>query len=252
MLQVQYISDIHLEFMHIKKIESITRKIIPVHPILILCGDIDNPFSKGYNFFIQEMSNKFEKVFLISGNHEYYGGKSIEETEIQIKNIVKDYKNVSYLQNSYEDYKGIRWIGTTLWTNVIETEYKINDIYSIKNMSIETYNNLHKQSVDFLTKILDETENNCIIITHHLPSYKLINESFLDSKVSMYNQWFAGSLDDIIIKYNDKIRGWFYGHTHIPLDIIIHKVNTYCNPIGYKGENPKKEYNKYTNVYIQN
>jgi len=248
MLPVQYISDIHLEFRHIEEIKSIIRKIIPVCPILIFAGDIGNPFYNGYNLFIQEMSNKFEKVFLISGNHEYYGGKSIEETDDQIKNIVKDYINVSYLQNSYEDYKGIRWIGTTLWSNVIESDYKINDIYSIKNMSIEMYNKLHQSSVEFLTKILDIDSVKCIIITHHLPSYKLINESFLDPKVSMYNQWFAGSLDDIIIKYNDKIKGWFYGHTHIPLDIMIHNINTYCNPIGYKGENRKIEYNKYTHI----
>jgi hypothetical protein len=245
MLTIQYISDIHLEFLHIEEIKSKARKIIPICPILILAGDIGNPFQKGYKLFIEEMNNKFEKVFIISGNHEYYGGKSMEETEIQIKDIIKDYKNVSYLQNSYEDYNGIRYIGTTLWSNITDPNYKINDVYSIKEMDIDLYNNLHKQSVEFLTKTLSQSkEYNCILITHHLPSYKLIDKIFMDQKVSMYNQWFASCLDDIMIQYSSNIKGWFYGHTHLPNITNLYGVDTYCNPVGYKGENSKPDYNK--------
>ena len=255
MIPVQYISDIHLEFLHIEEIKSKARKIIPICPILILSGDIGNPFYKGYKLFIEEMSNKFEKAFIISGNHEYYGGKSIEETDTQIKSIVNEYKNISYLQNSYEDYKGIRYIGTTLWSNISNSEYseyKINDVNCIKNMDIDLYNNLHKQSVEFLKETLETLETleiNCILITHHLPSYKLIHKDFMDPKVSMYNQWFASSLDDIMIQYGNNIKGWFYGHTHLPNISNLYGINMYCNPIGYKGENGKHDYNK--NVIIE-
>jgi len=246
MIPIQYISDIHLEFRHIEEIKSIIRKIDPVCPILILAGDIGNPFYQGYRLFLEEMSKKFEKIFLISGNHEYYGGKSIEETEIQIRNISDKYNNISYLQKSYEDYKGIRFIGTTLWSNVNDPTYKINDTKSIKDMSVEMYNKLHQDSVDFLTKTLEEMSDiKCSIITHHLPSYKLIDKEFLDPKVSMYNQWFAGSLDDIMISHQDNIIGWFYGHTHRASDTVINNINTYCNPVGYKGENRSINYNKY-------
>jgi hypothetical protein len=244
MVQVQYISDIHLEFMHIEEIKSKIRKIIPICPILILAGDIGNPFHKGYKLFIHEMSNKFEKVFIISGNHEYYGGKSIEETEIEIKKIVNEYINVSYLQNSYEDYNGIRYIGTTLWSKVIDPDYKINDINCIKSMDIELYNNLNIESVDFLEKTLKISDSNCILITHHLPSYELIHKDFMEPKISMYNQWFASSLDEMIIEYNKKIKGWFYGHTHFSSISNLYNVNMYCNPVGYKRENPIIDYNK--------
>ena len=129
---------------------------------------------------------------------------------------------------------------------MIDPTYKINDTESIKDMSVEMYNKLHQDSVDFLKKILEEmSEIKCIIITHHLPSHKLIDEEFLDPKVSMYNQWFAGSLDDIMISHQDNIIGWFYGHTHRPSDTVINNINTYCNPVGYKGENRSINYNKY-------
>ena len=250
MIPIQYISDIHLEFLHIEEIKSKARKIVPVCPILILSGDIGNPFHKGYKLFIEEMNNKFEKVFIISGNHEYYGGKSMEETDIQIKDIVKECVNVSYLQNSYEDYKGIRYIGSTLWSNITDPNYKINDVDYIKKMDIDSYNSIHQQSVEFIIKTLSQSkEYNCILITHHLPSYKLIDEKFMNQTVSIYNQWFASSLDDILIQYSSIIKGWFYGHTHLPNITNLYGVNTYCNPVGYKGENSKPDYNK--NVIIK-
>ena len=99
---IQYISDIHLEFLHIEAVESIIRKIIPIDPIMVLAGDIGNPFSKNnyYEKFIEEMSKKFEKVFLISGNHEYYHN-NIDMVEEKIKTVTSKYNNVTYLQNSY-------------------------------------------------------------------------------------------------------------------------------------------------------
>lgn len=105
---IQYISDIHLEFLHIEAVKSIICKIIPTAPIIVLAGDIGNPFSKNnhYEKFIEEMSKKFEKVFLISGNHEYYHN-NIDMVEEKIKTVTSKYMNVTYLQNSYEDYNNI-------------------------------------------------------------------------------------------------------------------------------------------------
>jgi hypothetical protein len=117
-------------------------------------------------------------------------------------------------------------------------------------MDIDLYNSLNQQSVEFIIKTLSQSkEYNCILITHHLPSYKLIHNNFMHPKVSMYNQWFASSLDHIMIEYSSNIKGWFYGHTHLSNITNLYGVNTYCNPVGYKGENSKPDYNK--NVIIE-
>ena len=60
----KYVSDLHLEKNHI-------RKIVANKPNVILAGDIGYPKEESYKKFIHDISYKFEKVFVISGNHEY-------------------------------------------------------------------------------------------------------------------------------------------------------------------------------------
>ena len=87
----KYISDIHLEKNHIRNIKA-------DKPNIILAGDIGYPFESSYQTFIHEMAYKFEKVFVISGNHEYDGFKNISIVENKIKNICNMRRNVHYLQ----------------------------------------------------------------------------------------------------------------------------------------------------------
>jgi len=86
-----------------------------------------------------------------------------------------------------------------------------------------------------------EDKISCVVITHHMPSYKLIDEKYYDDN---YNMWFASHLDNIIIQHKQKIKGWIYGHTHSANRCVLHDVKMYCNPLGYKGENKKPNYNE--------
>jgi hypothetical protein len=79
--------------------------------------------------------------------------------------LFKNYKNISFLDNSYEDYNSIRFIGTTLWSNITNPTYKINDTNMIKEMDVEKYNFLHKESLIFLESAISNEKKN-IIITH--------------------------------------------------------------------------------------
>jgi predicted MPP superfamily phosphohydrolase len=243
---IQYISDIHLEFLHIEEVKSRIRKIIPIAPIIILAGDIGNPFGKNnhYELFIEEMSKKFEKVFLISGNHEYYHN-DINNVEERIKLITSKYSNVSYLQNSYEDYNNIRWIGSTLWSHLESPTKFINDVSTIHNMTVDKYNTLHNTAVESIGEMIKGSELQCIVITHHMPSYQLIDKKYYDDN---YNMWFACHLDYMMEEHQNKILGWFYGHTHTVNNTIINGVVTLCNPIGYKGENHNINYNMFINL----
>lgn len=243
---IQYISDIHLEFLHIEEVKSIIRKIIPTAPIMVLAGDIGNPFGKNnhYELFIEEMSKKFEKVFIISGNHEYYHN-NIDMVEERIKTVVSKYMNVTYLQNSYEDYNNIRWIGSTLWSQLDNPKKFINDVSTIQHMTVDKYNMMHNIAVKSIEMNLENSELQCIVITHHMPSYQLISKEYYDDN---YNMWFASHMDNIIEQNKDKLLGWIYGHTHQPNDSMIYGVKMICNPVGYKGENKKVNYNMIINL----
>ncbi len=254
-MKIQYVSDIHLEFHN--KIPNIE----PIGDVLVLAGDIGYPFSGLYSQLLIDVNNKFNRVYIITGNHEFYNygknkGKSMDEIISQIYSIIDTYKlsNVKFLYQSSDDYQTenelVRFVGCTLWTKIKNPMYLINDFESIPDMDVDLYNELNNDDVEYLNRVIDETEyekvNNVIniklvIITHHMPSYNIIDSKFKIGDMNNYNQCFANKLDSII---KDPITLWVYGHTHIPRIDKINGVNVVCNPIGYPNENKVKEYNK--------
>ena len=244
-MKIQYISDIHLELLCNNTIKQFKNELEPRVDICVLAGDIGNPFTNEYKVFLLETSKQFKKTFIIAGNHEFYGN-TIPETKIKIAEICDEIPNISFLDNSFEDYEGYRWVGTTLWTNVINPLYTINDTTLIKNFSVEQYNNLHSECNKFLNNTLDECKKNdikSIVITHHLPIYELTHKMYRNSVCKLYSDWFNARLDDMVQENNSIIKGWIYGHTHSRSIQTHYGVNFYCNPIGYSGENNYEDMN---------
>ena len=237
-MKLRYISDLHLEFITPNKIEQFIRKIPSgMEEICVLAGDVGNPYQSNYDTFMQFISKNFKKTFVISGNHEYYNKtKTIQETNDFMKEYFQKFNNISFLNNNYEHYDNYCFIGTTLWSKITNPSYEINDVYSIPNFDYIQYNRLNMLSVDFVEDTLQKNEN-CIVITHHVPSNSLIDIKYKTAKMLPYNQWFYCNMDEIIETYKNKIKCWIYGHTHSPSNVIINEIPFLCNPIGYPNEN---------------
>jgi predicted phosphodiesterase len=247
-MKIQYISDIHLEILCPKDLKNFT----PIENIdvLCICGDLGYPSSLSYKKFLIQCSKYWKKVFLIAGNHEYYNKNkyemlSIEQNKEYIMNIIKDNNlfNITFLDNIYEDYNGYRFVGTTLWSKLPENPTKkINDFNCIKDMTVEKYNKFHKDSVKLIEEIIEDSKDLPIImLTHHIPSYTLIDEKYKTPTMEPYNMYFASELDYLI---KPPIKLWLYGHTHSESDTIINGVRLCCNPGGYPYENVGKDFNK--------
>ena len=244
-MKVRYFSDLHLEFIKPNKIGKFIKKIPPgIDEICILAGDIGNPYQENYNIFMNFISKNFKKTFYITGNHEYYNKtKTIQETNDFLENYFQQFDNISFLNNKYEIYNTYCFIGTTLWSKIINPDYKINDIYNIPNFDYIQYNRLNICCVDFLQDALQKNEN-CIIITHHMPSESLINIKYNTPQMLPYRQWFYCNMDDLIEINGNKIKYWIYGHTHTPSNVIINEIPFLCNPIGYPNENNILDFQK--------
>lgn len=241
-MKIQYISDIHLEFL------SKLPKIKPIADILVLAGDIGYPYSGIYKQFLIEMNQKFKKVFLITGNHEYYSAgkninKSIEEIDDYINFLITENKleNISFLNYSYFDYEGYRFVGSTLWSKITNSKYVGNDFNIIKDMTISLYNELHEIGKEFIEETISESKLPIIMITHHLPSYKLIADEFKIGEYKDYNQMYASDCEYLM---KDPIKLWIYGHTHRDSIKEINGIKLICNPKGYPSENKHKEINQ--------
>ena len=244
-MNVRYFSDLHLEFIKPNEVERFLKKIPSgIDEICILAGDIGNPYQTHYDIFMKFISNNFKKTFIISGNHEYYNKtKTIQETNDFMENYFQQFNNISFLNNHYEIYDGYCFIGTTLWSNITNPNYDINDMYSIPDFDYIQYNKLNGLSVEFLEDALQRNEN-CIIITHHMPSESLIDLKYKTQQMLPYNQWFFCNMDKLIETNKDKIKCWIYGHTHTPSNVIINEIPFLCNPIGYPNENRILDFHK--------
>lgn len=248
---IRYLSDLHLEFIKTNKIEYFINKIPSgINEICILAGDIGNPYQPNYNIFMNYISKNFKKAFVIAGNHEYYNKiKTIEEINIFLKDYFKQFNNISFLDNTYENYEGFCFIGTTLWSKIIDPTYKINDMYNITDFDYIKYNRLNMLCVDFLEDALQNNEN-CIVITHHMPSKSLIDIKYKTKQMQPYNQWFYCNMDNLIEKNVNKIKCWIYGHTHTASNVLINEIPFLCNPIGYPNENVYVNFNSTIEIDI--
>jgi len=243
-MKVRYLSDLHLEFIIPECLDEFISNISPGQDdeICILAGDIGSPYSHYYDIFMNFISRSFKKTFVIAGNHEYYNKiKTIEETNKFLEQYFKKFDNISFLNNSFEYYCDFCFVGTTLWSKLTDPNYIIS--YRVPELDYDTYNQINQKCVDFLENTL-KTNNNCVIITHHMPSNTLIDKKYKIGYWFNYNQWFFCDLNNLLEKYRNTIKCWVYGHTHIPSITNIYGIPFICNPIGYPGENSVLNFQK--------
>jgi predicted phosphodiesterase len=276
----QLVSDIHLELYKDELTNSEIKNIlIPSAKNLLLCGDIGKPNTpkKSYEIFIKYCSENFEHVFLITGNHEYYRSKinddkllDIQEIDNLIANIVAQFPNVHFLNNSYyilepdNDNKSDqsnqydRWciLGTTLWSLVPEThiplaqrcinDYKLiyknenisdNDESKFINITPKDTNQLFAKNFQWLKETISKLKDSgmkFIVMTHHLPSFKLVAARHKSSDPATdINCCFASNLDHFILENDDLIKYWCCGHTHTSMNETLGKCRMLINPKGY-------------------
>lgn len=244
---IQYLSDLHVEFYEgsLPKVDRLLRQIIPIAPICVLAGDVGYPFEATYAHFLRGMSAKFEHVVLIHGNHEYYQrgrnkGKIMEEIIQHTKEICATLPNVHFLNDSWWDYKGIRFLGSVLWSELKDPSHLINDSQCIGEFSVDLWNELHLAHKEWLEEAITTAEKEgkkVVVITHHLPSMELVAAKWRG--LGHLNQCFASSCDSLI---RPPILLWIYGHTHEPANQVYQGVRCVVNPIGYPGELAKPNY----------
>ena len=231
-------SDLHLEFA-----DSICNDILELFDIesteikdnknyLILAGDITNTIKiSHYNNLFDYISPKFEKIFFIAGNHEYYGCTNISDTNNQLSEISKKYKNVYFLNNSFYELDDCIIVGSTLWSD-IDDSVKLNDFVCIKNDSTQfthnEYKNLHFESVKYLNETLQNQKKPVIMLTHHFPTFKMIDPMYYKYKI--LNTGFYSNLDYLI---KNPIKYWISGHSHTTITKEYNGVHLICNALGY-------------------
>jgi predicted MPP superfamily phosphohydrolase len=189
-MKIQIASDIHLELNSTCKDLP---EIIPKAPILVLAGDIGivskQEYYEIYCAFLKEQSKQFEIVFVLAGNHEFYGGEYnqcimlIEKACNTLPNVLFMNRTSYLYENKRDKSDRVRVLGCTLWSNVpydvassVENclnDYRriqINDGNTTRNLTVQDTNAMHDQDVEFLENEIEKAEDqgeNVCVLTHH-------------------------------------------------------------------------------------
>lgn len=233
----QYISDIHLEFRETPPV------LTPLADVLLLGGDIGNPTQPIYREFLRTVSRQFKQVFLIAGNHEYYGPRYMNETLYLLDLMCEEFPNVIFLHDAAHQVLDTDvWIfGTTLWSDIptdpaitAQVRSTMADYRRIPHFTPAISSELYANAIDHFKEIRgangdgEETKKRWLVLCHHLPSMHLIDPKY--AVYSALNHAFASNATEL----TESAVAVVYGHTHTP----YRSGKFYCNPLGYPGENP--------------
>jgi len=237
-MTIQYLSDLHFEFPQNRKWLK-ENPILPEGDILLIAGDtyhLGNQFTNPWIF--DELAEKFQQVFLVAGNHEYYNGYNVAPSRDAFQIEIRP--NVTLFQNQDFEYDGIKFILTTLWSRVEKhPQFVYTGMYDFRKIkfndlpfSIAHYNELYDRNFDFLKNATQQnTSKKCVVMTHHLPSDLCNSDEFQGSRL---NEGFCTNLTEWI--EGQKIDFWIYGHSHRNVnDVEIGGTQLLTNQLGYVG-----------------
>jgi predicted phosphodiesterase len=219
--------------------------------LVILAGDIGRPKAAA------SWASSFAKpVLYVAGNHEFYGD-SIARTTKELKQLCAG-TEVRILDNDEVIVGGVRFLGTTLWTDfrlfgegakrtaaVEEAVRSMRDFSRIRadetseaSFAPADASALFKVQAAWLaTRLAEPFPGPTVVITHHAPSPRSIHPSFADS---LLNACFVSDAEHLVD--GKRARLWVHGHTHDSFDYVLNGTRVVCNPRGYANngvnENP--------------
>ena len=244
-MEFQIISDIHLECYD--ECPPMNQFITPSAKNLILAGDICYAKNKNLLPFFSELSNNFDNIIYILGNHEYYcireelPVESFDSIEYFLRDRLKHLKNVIILNKNSIVLNGVAIIGTTLWSYSKLTKSRKKYIKKLPNGWItyknhlnpnwEMINEFHIKQKLWLENEIDIYHNKypIVVVTHYLPTIKCVDKKYLGDED---NDQFCSDCE-----YMVKISTvWISGHTHTPCLVHVDSTPVFVNPVGNPNE----------------
>lgn len=267
-MKIQILSDIHLEFAPFNLENSEKAEILvlagDILPVALVNGELSRPnamfgadwltIKNGIHRFFSKANTSWKRCYMVFGNHEFYHGDiAVSLKKFQHWLDYYEYNNIILMDNTIETYKDITFIGTTLWTdlnnrNPIVIEAVKHYMYDYKVIAnggellnpVFTMNECEYAQQFIISGLEEATTKKKVVITHHAPTHKSVNEKYYSAGNSNYG--FFSKLDDIILDYSPNL--WIHGHMHDSCDYMVDKTRVVCNPRGYASINsPSKTEN---------
>jgi predicted phosphodiesterase len=234
-MKLHVLSDLHLSVAPLEAPETDA-------DVVILAGDIARPREA------IEWAGGFAKpVLYVPGNHEFYGG-SIPGTIRQLREHARA-SNVHVLDDDAVTIGGVRFLGTTLWSDfrlfgageardvAIEaalrfvrdfTRIRIDDRSATAFTPAESAALFARHARWLESRLVEPFDGPTVVITHHAPSRQSTHSRFADSPL---NVCFVSDAEELVGTSGAAL--WIHGHTHDSFDYVVGATRVVCNPRGY-------------------
>jgi len=234
-VRLHVLSDLHLEF-------------APFEPppvaadVIVLAGDTSTG-TRGLAWAINTWPNK--PVLYIPGNHEFYG-HSYPRLVRKLEDRARD-TNVAVLSDRAIDLDGVRFVGSTLWTDFQLDGNETRAMAAAQEIMLD-YRRIrvdpgfhrlrpkdtvmwHTSGRRWLEAALSKpTDLPLVVITHHAPSARSLNPLVRDQASGAY----ASNLDDLVVSSGARV--WVHGHTHFCVNYRLGNTRVVSNQRGYPDE----------------
>jgi len=227
---------------------------------LLVAGDIGN--KKRAIEWLNEMSERFERVIVVLGNHDYYNHDAYDnydqeagiEADTYLEKLqgwrdsIAKLNDVYLLENETLNIGKVRIIGATLWTDfkadpfIMRTaqlnmaDYRLIFQNREKEPVSPTHTNRwHNDSLALIKQAVVQSrkdEMTPFIVTHHAPTWQCVtSQDHLEDELT---HAYCTNLDDVIVE--TKAAVWAYGHTHEAFAKTIGETLVISNPHGFQSE----------------
>lgn len=275
--KLQIASDLHIEMFSRDKFRPkstlFDEVIRPRAPYLALLGDIGCPANsesdwEDYKNFLLLQAERFKRVYILAGNHEYYigsfGAKKLTAPEVKarIQSLCDSHPRLMFLDKRSEvvEEGKVRVVGTTLWSYIPPKSRKsvesgVNDYHlcympdptsedGVRLLSSEDTVSWHEEELEYIkaeARAAKAAGQRMVVLSHHPPT-------FTDTSNPMYRtspiRWAFSTDLEYMFNYNGEhgpdtefsaIHTWACGHTHWSCDQTINGVHIVSNQYGYTG-----------------
>ncbi len=247
-MKMPVLSDLHLEWQKFRLVHN-DRRIDDDVDVVVLAGDIAEGVD-GIRWARESFVTK--EIVYVAGNHEFYK-HNIDSTSEQMQEVTRR-MDVHLLQRDAVTLGGVRFLGTTLWTDfevfgannrdkcMHEAGMRMNDYWLIKTskgferapsgginqrllMPADSLRE-HQLNVQWLDAELAKGDpDKTVVVTHHAPHWNSVELKYAADMLS------AAYVSDLT-RLMGRNRYWIHGHMHSSIDYVVNGTRVVSNPRG--------------------
>lgn len=245
-MRIACLSDLHLEFYAAGQLQTgggpvgtwHVERIAAEADAVVLAGDIHKG-AAGVAWAANRFPRELPVVYVL-GNHEFYGGE-VQDVYRQCRTRARG-TNVHVLEGETTTLAGVRFLGTTLWTDFAAngtpalSEARVgealNDFrrirYGAEPLQTATTCQWHDRARQWLAARL--AEGPAVVVTHHGPHMATQPPCY------RYGELAPGFTSDCSELFGPGVPLWICGHTHHCCDFEVAGTRIVVNQAGYPHE----------------